>query len=229
MTQPYDPNQPPPYGAPVPPYGAALPPPYGAPSSPPPYGAPEPPPYGAPAAPPPGYPAAPPYGGYGYGPPPGHRVNDPAPMGMRLLARIIDALVVGVASAIPIALLSVHLFRKTVATNGGTTDTFHLYDGNYFKFVLIGLVVGGLYEVAMIAGAGATLGKMAVGVRVADLQTGHKPSVQQAAVRWVIPAVAQVVFFLLAWIVYLSPFFDATHRNRGWYDYAARTIAVRTR
>jgi hypothetical protein len=45
----------------------------------------------------------------------------------------------------------------------------------------------------------------------------------------VIPAVAGAIFSLLQLIVYLSPFFDSTHRNRGWYDYAARTIAVRTR
>ncbi|HVS68617.1 MAG TPA: RDD family protein [Mycobacteriales bacterium] len=230
MTQPQDPNQPPPYGAPVPP--PPPPPPYGAP--PPQYGAP-PPPYGAP---PPGYGAPPPpqyggpqYPGYGsgYGMPPGQRVNDPAPMGMRLLGRIIDWIVVGVVTAIPLAIFSIHIFTKSLNSDGTTTENFHFYGADYFKLALIGLLIGGAYEVGMIAGAGATLGKMAVGVRVADLATGQKPSFQQALIRWVIPAAGQLIFFLVQVLIFLSPFFDSTHRNRGWYDYAAKTIAVRTR
>jgi uncharacterized RDD family membrane protein YckC len=91
-------------------------------------------------------------------------------------------------------------------------------------------VVGGIYEVGMLASKGATLGKMAVGVRVAMIETGQKPTLQAALIRWVIPGVAGIIpTGLVQIIVYLSPFFDSTHRNRGWYDYAADTIAVRTR
>jgi uncharacterized RDD family membrane protein YckC len=150
-------------------------------------------------------------------------------MGMRLLARIIDWIVVGVVSAIPLAIFSIHIFTKTLHSDGTTTDNFNFYSGDYFKLVLVGLIIWGGYEVGMIAGNGATLGKMAVGVRVADLATGQKPSFQQALIRWVIPAAGQIVFALVEIVIYLSPFFDSTHRNRGWYDYAAKTIAVRTK
>ncbi|HVW81706.1 MAG TPA: RDD family protein [Mycobacteriales bacterium] len=203
------------------------PPPYGAvPPPPPPYGAPQPPPYGAVPPPPPPY-GAPAYGA-GYGPPPGQRVNDPAPMGLRLLARIIDGVLTGaVAIALSYA-FGMHVFSTTTNADG-TTSSFSLYDSDYFKYMLLTLVVSGVYEVWMLVSRGATLGKMAVGVRVAMMANGEKPTLQAALTRWAIPAVAGALFPLLQLIVVLSVFFDNTHRNRGWYDYAAKTIAVRTR
>lgn len=184
MTQPYDPNQPPPYGAPY---------------------------------------------GYGYGMPTGQRVNDPAPMGPRLLARIIDGVLVAVVIIVVVAAAGIHVLHRTV-TPTGTTQSFSLVGASFFKVALIGALISALYEVTMLSTRGATLGKMAVGVGVRNIETGQIPSVSQAFTRWVIPAVAQIVPTGLVWIlVVISPFFDSTHRNRGWYDYAARTIAVRTR
>jgi uncharacterized RDD family membrane protein YckC len=143
---------------------------------------------------------------------------------MRLLARIIDGIVVGVV-AIPLAIAIGGVHTST----SGSSASFSLYGAGYFKAVLVGLVLSGAYEVTMLAARGATLGKMAVGVRVADLNTGQTPSLRSCFIRWVIPAVAGAIFGLLQLIVDLSPFFDSTHRNRGWYDYAANTIAVRTK
>lgn len=203
MTQPYDPNQPPP--PPPPPYGAPPPPPYGAP--PPQYGVP---PYGA-----------------GYGMPSGQGVNDPAPMGARLLARIIDGIIEFVVIIVIIAAVGIHLFNTTTTATG--SSSFSLYGGRYFEALGIGALITALYEVGMIAVRGATLGKMAVGVRVARIDNGQVPGWGPAFVRWVIPAAAGALFSLLELIVFLSPFFDSTHRNRGWYDYAAKTIAVRAR
>lgn len=191
---------------------------------------PPPPPYGAPPPPPPAYGAPPPpaYGGdpsYGYGPPPGQRVNDPAPMGMRLLARIIDGVIM-LAVIVPIVI-------ATGIADTSTSDnsaSFSVTGGDFFKAALIGLVIGGLYEVGMLVTKGATLGKMAVGVRVAMLADGSKPTFGAAVTRWIIPSIAGIVpTGLIVLIIYLSPFFDSTHRNRGWYDYAAKTIAVRTK
>jgi uncharacterized RDD family membrane protein YckC len=215
MTEPNDPAAPPPYGAPPPPYGAP-PPAYGAPPSYPGAGYPPPPPaYGAP--------------GGEYGPPPGRRVNDPADMGSRLVARLIDGIIVGVVSGVIAEAVGIHLFRTTTNADGTKGESFKLYNGDYFKFILIILIIGGLYEVVMLVSRGATLGKMAMGVRVAMLENGQKPDLGAAVVRWLIPGLAGAIFGLLQLIVYLSPFFDSSHRNRGWYDYAAKTIAVRTK
>lgn len=205
MTQPLDPNQPPP-----------------------------PPPYGAPPPPPPGYPTAPPaYGGEpgygGYGPPPGQRINDPAPMGSRLLARIIDGLLTGAVGVALSYAIGMHVFSTTTNADGTTSASFQLYNSDYFKYILLTLIVSGIYEVGMLVSRGATLGKMAVGVRVAMFSNGEKPELGAAATRWAIPAIAGAIFPLLQAIAFLSPFFDSTHRNRGWYDYAAKTIAVRSK
>jgi uncharacterized RDD family membrane protein YckC len=176
----------------------------------------------APPPPPPQY-GGPVYGGYG--PPPGQRINDPAPMGMRLLARIIDGLLQGVV------IFGLILgFGIGDASSGNGSASFSLSGGDYFKAALIGLIISGGYEVTMLATKGATLGKMAVGVRVAMLENGQTPTLQAAFTRWVIPGIAGLVpTGLVTLVVYLSPFFDSTHRNRGWYDYAAKTIAVRTK
>jgi uncharacterized RDD family membrane protein YckC len=201
MTQPYDPNQPPPYGAPAQPYGAP------------------------PPAPPPAY-GGPDYGDYG--PPPGQRVNDPAPMGMRLLARIIDGILTGTISLALSYALGMHVF-ETTNSNGTHEVSFQAYNGDYFELALIGLIITACYEIGMLVSRGATLGKMAVGVRVAMLENGQNPTLSAAFTRWVIPAVAGTVLPLFEMIIFLSPFFDPTHRNRGWYDLAAKTIAVRTK
>jgi uncharacterized RDD family membrane protein YckC len=206
MTQPYDPNQPPQYGAPTPPPYGAPPPAYGAPPPPPPYGGPG-------------------YGGYG--PPPGQRVNDPAPMGMRLLARIMDGLLLFVISIGVSYAVGLNVFETTNA-DGTHEVRFQAYNGDYYKFSLILLVITTVYEVAMLVARGATLGKMAVGVRVARLEDGTNPDVGSAFIRSIIPGLASFIPFG-TFVVFLSPFFDSTHRNRGWYDQAAKTIAVRSR
>jgi uncharacterized RDD family membrane protein YckC len=146
-------------------------------------------------------------------------------MGLRLLARIIDGILIfAVVGALVLA------FGLVDTDSGNGSASLSLSDADYFKAILISFVVGGIYEVGMLASKGATLGKMAVGVRVAMIETGQKPTLQAALIRWVIPGVAGIIpTGLVQIIVYLSPFFDSTHRNRGWYDYAADTIAVRTR
>jgi uncharacterized RDD family membrane protein YckC len=150
-------------------------------------------------------------------------------MGMRFLARIIDGLLTGGVSIALTYALGMHVFSTTTTADGTHEASFSLYNGDYFKYILITLIVTGVYEVSMLVSRGATLGKMAVGVRVAMMDNGEKPTMQAALTRWAIPAVAGAVFPLLQLIVVVSVFFDSSHRNRGWYDYAAKTIAVRTK
>jgi uncharacterized RDD family membrane protein YckC len=149
-------------------------------------------------------------------------------MGMRLLARIIDGLLVGAVTGGLAYALGIH-FLQFSSDNGSASGSFALYGHDYWKVVGLQLIVSGLYEVTMLVTRGATLGKMAVSVRVANISDGTNPQAQAAVIRWGIPAVATAVIPLFGWIVDLSPFFDSTHRNRGWYDNAAKTIAVRTK
>ena len=241
-------SQPPPYyggsapGAPPPPPpSGGAPPPYG--QQPPPYG--QPPAYGQP----PQYGQSPPYGqpppygytqpNYGYGAPPGYgpplgtAVGCVASMGNRLGARIIDGLLVGavaLALIIPLGINIVH-HSHTVTNPDGTTTvtTSHADVGALFAVLAIFAIIGILYEVGMIAVKGATLGKMAVGVKVIRADNGQVPGWGSSFVRWIIPTVGNFICGLIALLVYISPFFDGTHRNQGWHDKAAGTFVVRTR
>lgn len=226
-------------GAPPPPptYGVPAPPPAypGAPGPPPAYGTPPsygtPPPYGTVPGypqPPYGYPQ-PPYGA----PTPGPSPDQVAPMGLRLVARIIDGVLIAVLWAILIAIFGIHAFHETTTINadGTTTKSFGggLYSGAYFASIGVAIILSCLYEVGMIAVKGATLGKMAVGVKVVRADTAQVLGWGPAFVRWVIPAAASVACWLLTLLIWLSPLFDSAHRNQGWHDKAAGDFVIRSR
>lgn len=94
-----------------------------------------------------------------------------------------------------------------------------------------------VYEVAMVASRGQTLGKLALGTAVADGVDGGRPTLWQAATRAVVPLAGVVVDVALGttlvgalWVftVYGALLFD--DRRRGLHDKAAGTeVVVRQR
>jgi len=227
-------------------------PPYGQPPQSPPYGQPaqqpyaqQPPQYGQQAAYPqaqqPGYgQAPPPPAGYGYGGAgSGDVVNIPgagtyklASMGERFLARLIDALIIGV----PLVIISIIILNAMAPTTeeilrGETTGfitTLLIYMG-----LLIVISVG--YEVGMLATRGATVGKQVMGVRVVTAQTAAVPGQGlgggPAVVRWAVYQVPAIIPFVGGfWVLIcaLSPFFDSENRQ-GFHDKAAKTYVLSTK
>ena len=227
--QPYGQQPPPQYGQqppPSPPYGQ----PAGYPQQPPPpqYG--QQPQYGQapPYAPPPGY--GPQYGA------PGDYVNIPgagsfklAAMGQRFLARLIDVLIVGV----PMVILSVIIISAIAPSaeeiRRGETTSF-LTIALIYSAALI--VISAAYEAGMIATRGATVGKSAMGIRVATAATAGAPGRGvgggPAFIRWAtvnVPAIIPYLGSLWVLICYLSPFFDSVNRQ-GFHDKAAKTYVL---
>jgi uncharacterized RDD family membrane protein YckC len=153
-------------------------------------------------------------------------------MGARFAGRIIDLCVVGV----PVALLFLLVTLGTLA--GATIDpvTGELANEDAIQLA-IGLVVATiatvvfsiLYEVWMTAVKGATLGKMAMGLKVVDIDTGEVIGWGRSFVRWVIPTIGNIVCGIGGLIVYLSAFFDSAKANRGWHDLAARDVVIDVR
>ena len=88
------------------------------------------------------------------------------------------------------------------------------------------IIAGLLYEWLMTGLLGATLGKMAVGIRVAKADTGQKPGLGSAFIRWIIPVVGGFACGIGQLVVYLSPFWDKSGRQMGWHDKAASTMVV---
>jgi uncharacterized RDD family membrane protein YckC len=237
------PNQPPPspYGQPAQPpqYGQpAEPPQYG--QQPPQYGQPGQPQYGQPGQPqygqPPqfGQPQYPPPGGFGAGPAQGFGTPAglvPADMGKRLLARIIDGVLVGIVYSVIFTLF----FAGGAATvrvdpvTGELNSAGRGFLATLFLAMFILGVIGVLYEVVLIALRGATVGKQLMGIKVVQEGNGALPGWGPSALRWLIPFVGSFLCYIGGIVVYLSPFFDSTKRNQGWHDKVAKTLVVNAR
>lgn len=209
---PYD-RQPPSY--PPPPQGAGGDP-YGGDNEP--YGGH---PYGSPppgGTPPGGQP--PPYGGGG---PYGGGAPDPlagmpplGSLGKRLLARIIDFILV----SIPVGLLD-------WAFGTYQTDTDDINYGSSLLGSLVAAVLYIGYEWWMTKSRGQTLGKKWLGVRVAMLDNGGNPTSQAALVRACVFWLPTLFCCPCLWIVLIGILLllDKPYRQ-GLHDKAAKTVVV---
>jgi uncharacterized RDD family membrane protein YckC len=202
------PNQPPPGN----PYGGG---PYGAP---PPDGPPPPPggqgPYGGNP-----YEQNPygqnPYAGGPGGPDPLAGMPPLAEAGKRLLARVIDVVIVLIpAFLLDLAALGVH---------ESNFDSGRSAVGGVFTAGL-----GFLYEFFMTRATGQTVGKKAMGLRAAMLDNGSVPTppaaAARAAVLWLPAFCCSCVWFL---VIGATVLFDRPYKQ-GIHDKAAKTVVVRT-
>jgi uncharacterized RDD family membrane protein YckC len=149
----------------------------------------------------------------------------------RLLARLIDSLVYGVFYAIFLVIGATVVSSSTVTDFHGHTTPEHFgLETSGFLLALAGTAVSGLvYEWLMLAYKGATVGKMALGIKVVNLGTGHILSFGSAFVRPLVPLAASVFCNLLGLLVYISPLFDESGRLRGWHDKAADDVVIKVR
>ncbi|MEU8433992.1 RDD family protein [Streptomyces sp. NPDC029216] len=216
-----------PYGSPPPGGGGYPPPPPGGPG-----GGYPPPPGGGPGG---GYP--PPPGGGGYPPPPPpYGMPDPlsgmpplAGFGRRLGARVIDLILVG----IPLALIQLPFGTKryVVDTSRGEDVSEVItksYNGTGLLWTLISIVAYVGYDWYLTHRSnGQTVGKKALGLRVAMLDDGRVPpsnaALGRAAALWIPTLVCCFCLWPLALIVSMlvdKPYKQALH------DKVARTVVV---
>lgn len=160
----------------------------------------------------------------GYGPPPGSGAPagwTPATMGDRLVARIIDGLVI-VGAFIVLMLPGIIAVGSSDAPDGELT-------GGAAALIVLGLLAAILfalsYEIVMIARKGQTIGKRARGIKVLKEYDLSVPGFGTAFLRWVIP-MAAAILPAGAIIVFCSPFFDNSGKRQGWHDKAAKTVVI---
>ncbi|MFC7816479.1 RDD family protein [Streptomyces sp. NPDC057367] len=199
--------------------------------SPPPHGSTgQPPPYGGSAPPPPGgggpYGAPPPGGGdpYGGGPNPTDPLAGMPPLadsGRRVLARIIDMILVGIV---------VWLLSWAFNVQEYQVDGEDISVGKSFGQSLIAAVLYIAYDTYMTAKTGQTLGKKWLGMRVADLDNGATPSVQTSLIRALVLWIPFAFCCACVWTVIAGgwSFFDRPYKQ-GLHDKAAKTVVVSTR
>ncbi|MEV6736834.1 RDD family protein [Streptomyces sp. NPDC051104] len=223
---------PPPAGEP-PPGG---PPPHGQPPSggEPPGGSP---PYGTPPPHPGGpYEGGGPYGGggpegggpYGGGGPQGpYDGTDPlagmpplADSGKRVLARIIDMILVGVV----VWLLSWAFHTVEYNVEATKVDT-----GKSLGQSVIAAVLYTAYDTILISRTGQTLGKRLLNMRVANLDDGSNPSLQASLIRALVLWLPFAFCCACVWTAICGgwSFFDRPYKQ-GLHDKAARTVEVST-
>lgn len=140
-----------------------------------------------------------------------------ASLGRRLLARIIDALIV----AVPTTIILWPLMADSYEIDDGRPAGSYLPQG-------IVLLVYFLYEGLMLSARGQTLGKMAMKIRVAMLDNGALPRGTPAWFRaavYSLPQLVPCVGFLFWLLNVLFCTWDRPYRQ-CLHDKAAKTVVV---
>jgi uncharacterized RDD family membrane protein YckC len=156
----------------------------------------------------------------------------PAPLARRLVARLIDSLLVGAvvsAAAFPLVTASVqHIENKINAAKlSGENVQVWLIDGTtglYLAFAIAALLIVGLfYEVVPTAKWGCTLGKRLLKLHVLDIESQLSPSFGQAFRRMLVRQLLDLVVVGVVnavWCVFDRPW------RQCWHDKAARTFVA---
>ncbi|MCX5390964.1 RDD family protein [Streptomyces sp. NBC_00094] len=210
------------------------------PDGPPPSGPPPENPYGTPPGTPPGPPPGSPYDNMPPPPPPygsgyggGYGGTDPlsgmpplAESGRRILARLIDWLII----AVPLAIIGIPFDIYTRATEDGNDfgDTVNsLNGGSQLVFQLITIVAYVAYDTVMTAKNGQTLGKKLMKLRVAMLNDGSTPPMSQSLLRAVVLWLPALICCACLWplLLLILILVDKPYKQ-GLHDKAAKTVVV---
>ncbi|MFF6843692.1 RDD family protein [Streptomyces tanashiensis] len=213
------------------------------PSGPPPEGPPPegPPPGGPPpGGPPPGSPYGSPYDNVPPPPPPygsgyggGYGGTDPlsgmpplAETGRRVLARLVDWLIV----AVPLAIIGIpfHIYDRSTRDGNDFGDTVNsLNGGSQLVFQLITIVAFVAYDTVLTAKDGQTVGKKLMKLRVAMLNDGSTPPMSQSLLRAVVLWVPALVCCACLWplLILILIVVDKPYKQ-GLHDKAAKTVVV---
>jgi uncharacterized RDD family membrane protein YckC len=184
-----------------------------------------PPPGGDPAPVPAGLPAPPPMRG-------GTTIEQELPYAtfwQRAGAALIDGLLFVPFLIVPFS----HVWREAqdALDNGGNYRvSMSPFDSRFVGWAIAAAAAGAVYHILMIHYRGQTLGKMALAIKVQQIEDGGLPGWDRAATRWAVPV-------LLGWIPYvggLAQLMDYLWmlwdpQRQCVHDKAARTIVVRLR
>ena len=112
-------------------------------------------------------------------------------------------------------LLMIALYDKFSASSS-MEDTINLVNSFVLEFMFVKII----YQSFFIAQYGATLGKMAMKIRVVDIQTGANPNIISSLNRGIFRVISEIFMYL----GFLWGFFD--QYKQTWHDKTARTIVV---
>lgn len=142
---------------------------------------------------------------------------EPATIGARFGARVIDLVVLIIAMFVCLSLVIMSLA-------GGDVRPERLGVVPH----IIGWAVSGFYEVGCVWLAGATFGKWCLGMKVVRAGSGTRVGFVGALVRWLLPVLGGLLV-IGGVVVWLSALWDRSGRRRGWHDLAAKAEVISTR
>ncbi|GHF99355.1 RDD family protein [Streptomyces filamentosus] len=192
----------------------------------------DPPPGPPPGPPPPGnpygspYPPPPPYGGHGGG----YGGTDPlsgmpplAETGRRVLARLIDWLII----AVPLAIIGIPFDIYKRATENDTDFQDAFTGGTSIVFQLLTIVAYVAYDTVLTAKNGQTVGKRLMKLRVAMLNDGSTPPMSQSLLRAVVLWLPALICCACLWplLLLILIMVDKPYKQ-GLHDKAAKTVVV---
>jgi uncharacterized RDD family membrane protein YckC len=170
--------------------------------------------------------------GYSQGPAMPAPAGQPAGLGVRFLARLLDGLILGIPFGLLLAVLvgpAMAAALKIDPVTGAVADPTALSSAMATSFMLEGAfgLIFVVYEVALIALRGATLGKQIMKLQVISTETGGAPGFGPSLLRWLIPLVGVFACVIGQLVVYISPAFDSTGLQQGWHDKVAKTRVIK--
>jgi uncharacterized RDD family membrane protein YckC len=131
--------------------------------------------------------------------------------GRRILATIVDAIVLGVLFAVMTILFG-------ESSTSGTSVNFSMGTFPTLGFFILAMT----YYILMEGYLGQTVGKMLLGIKVVREDTGEVPGIKAAAIRSVLRIVDGLFSYLVAFVTVL-----VSGKNQRLGDMAAHTLVVR--
>jgi uncharacterized RDD family membrane protein YckC len=129
---------------------------------------------------------------------------------IRVVAYIIDGIILGIVGGVIYALLGVNL-----------SDPNSFQSTRYQGAQGANLVISFVYFAGLWTVMGASLGQRIFGMRVVDASTGQPIGFGKAALRWL----GLLISFLVCFIGVIWVAFDS--RKQGWMDKIAGTVVLR--
>lgn len=143
-----------------------------------------------------------------------------ADSGKRVLARIMDMILVGIV---------VWLLSWAFGFHQYTMDTDKIKWGDSFGKEVLAAVLYVAYDTVMMSKSGQTLGKKVFNLRVANLDNGATPSAQTMLIRSLVLWLPFAFCCACIWTAIAGgwSFFDKPYKQ-GLHDKAAKTVVVST-
>ncbi|NUU18009.1 FHA domain-containing protein [Cellulomonas humilata] len=136
-----------------------------------------------------------------------------APVGSRVLAYLLDVVVVVAAAGLGYAVAAATSAPRTALLLAAAAAGVAVAVGQWVAE----------------ARTGATLGSAVVGIRTVSTSTGRPAGLRAILVRQLVVGVGALACVVGQWVVVSSGTWDATPAQRGWHDKAAGTLVLRAR